>query len=637
MFRKLLLSLLFAALLCGTVHADLVYEYSNYGQGMGIRSITQNGSAFSQGQDVSLGASANDTYVCSFTHGGQNRIHVSSIEIDDDEDASWSGYANSFTLRVYDPANLSSPLVQKNLGSSGLGLMGISSVAEFGNNILVSGMGFQSAVIAEINPETLDVVNTYRHFGMSDFSTDDFSFFVSAVAVYNGTIYAAFMHQISDLSGNNDNYNDRVDFVTMSSVGNVTARHENFSLPNSFAGMAFSGGSFYVGIGSVSAYRADDSSKYGIYRVNSINPSEAVRVLEGDINHLCTDGNGGFYYTLNEEESGGSSGNSYNFSGMSRTVYHWNGSAGEQVYQSSSSYINDMQYDTSTNTLFIMLSDRIMAVINGNASQAASFSAGFVDYFAVVGPSPYASGTSSSSNPSTPSTQPDSSGGNSNVVPDSGSGNSNAVPDSSGGNSNAVPDSGSTTTTGLPSGVIEPAVITSTDILARLAALVSTDASSIHLISYDNITEPQEPTQSMKDYMKNDGYEAAYKFNTVTVSNDGYYVFMINVPDELVGTKISDIRIYAMNSANVSGSKANASFMSLINGLLNYGELTNLFGVKIDTLEKQILAVGFLQAGTPFSVYLAKILIALLAGGCESGLGIAALCVLCFSLLRLRK
>ena len=318
--------------MCGTVYADLVYEYSNYGQGMGIRSITQNGTTFMQGQDVSLGASANDTYVCSFTHRGQNRILVSSLEIADNEDVSWSAYANSFTLRVYDPADLSSPLVQKNLGSSGLGLMGISSVAEFGNNILVSGISFQSALIAEINPETLDVVNTYRHFGMSDFSTDDFSFFVSAVAVYNGTIYAAFMHQISELnvSGSNNNYNDRVDFVAMSSVGNVTARHENFSLPNSFAGVAFSGGSFDAGRGSVSTYRPDDSGKYGIYRISSINPSEAVRVLEGDINSLCTDGSGGLYYTLNEEESGGSGGNSYYSSGMSRTVYHWNGNTSEE-------------------------------------------------------------------------------------------------------------------------------------------------------------------------------------------------------------------------------------------------------------------------------------------------------------------
>ena len=172
------------------------------------------------------------------------------------------------------------------------------------------------------------------------------------------------------------------------------------------------------------------------------------------------------------------------------------------------------------------------------------------------------------------------------------------------------------TTTELPIGVIEP-VTPSEDVMENLASLVSTDTSALHLITQENISSPQEPTQTIKQYIHDDGYEAAYKLNTLTVSEDGYYVFLVNIPDEFVGKKVSDIKIYALKNADFA-----SSFFGLINGVLNYGEITNLLGVKIDTLEKQVLAVGILQAGTPFSVYLAKILLALLAGGCNSGIGV---------------
>jgi len=70
---------------------------------------------------------------------------------------------------------------------------------------------------------------------------------------------------------------------------------------------------------------------------------------------------------------------------------------------------------------------------------------------------------------------------------------------------------------------------------------------------------------------------------------------------------------------------------------LNFTEITNLPGLKIDTLEGQVLVAAVLQAGTPFSVYLTKILLMLLAGGCDAGLGIAGLCVFGLIVLKLRK
>ena len=186
----------------------------------------------------------------------------------------------------------------------------------------------------------------------------------------------------------------------------------------------------------------------------------------------------------------------------------------------------------------------------------------------------------------------------------------------------------------LPSSTIEP-VILSDDVLENLASIMSSrDVSSkdIHFITQDNLSSPAEPSDAMKNYMRNDGYNAAYKFNTVTVSDDGCYVFLVNIPDEFIGVKVSEVKLYAINDSEIS-----ASFYSLINGVLNYGEITNLLGVKIDTLEKQVLAVGILQAGTPFSVYLAKILLALLAGGCDMGLGLAGFAVITSTLFIFRK
>ena len=47
--------------------------------------------------------------------------------------------------------------------------------------------------------------------------------------------------------------------------------------------------------------------------------------------------------------------------------------------------------------------------------------------------------------------------------------------------------------------------------------------------------------------------------------------------------------------------------------------------------------VGFLNAGTPFSVYLTKILLALLMGGCDAGLGVCGLAVAVTLMVFIRK
>lgn len=131
--------------------------------------------------------------------------------------------------------------------------------------------------------------------------------------------------------------------------------------------------------------------------------------------------------------------------------------------------------------------------------------------------------------------------------------------DSSSGNNVTPSPQNQSQNTPLPSAVIEPAGELSQDVMNRLASLVSIDASELHLITQENISSPKEPTQSMKQYIHDDGYEAAYKLNTLTVSNDGYYVFAVNIPDELVGMKVSDVKLYALKNSDFASSKVNSS------------------------------------------------------------------------------
>ena len=56
----------------------------------------------------------------------------------------------------------------------------------------------------------------------------------------------------------------------------------------------------------------------------------------------------------------------------------------------------------------------------------------------------------------------------------------------------------------------------------------------------------------------------------------------------------------------------------LVFGVMNALEV-DMFGLKLDTVGEKLVAIAFLQAGTPFSVYLGKLLIMLLLGGCETG------------------
>ena len=165
------------------------------------------------------------------------------------------------------------------------------------------------------------------------------------------------------------------------------------------------------------------------------------------------------------------------------------------------------------------------------------------------------------------------------------------------------------------------------DLLQKLADNVSTDRSNIQWLPADAIdtSEPPEPTQSMRDQVAKDSYQFAAKLNAIKVSEDGYYAFQVTVSDDLVGMNVSNLKLYYADEDEFSGSSASLAFFGLmpaINGITGSLEVSNMLGVKLDTLPKQFLATMFLSASKSMTVYIVKILLALL-GGCNVGFGIA--------------
>ena len=150
-------------------------------------------------------------------------------------------------------------------------------------------------------------------------------------------------------------------------------------------------------------------------------------------------------------------------------------------------------------------------------------------------------------------------------------------------------------------------------------------ADRVRSITEDNIRAPIEPTQRTIDEIKaEDNFELAYKLNSIVVDETNYYAFNINIPSELLNANASDVRVYVIDQ---NAAAASSFRSSIITGVLNVIEL-DAFGLELDSLGEQILAIGLLNAGTPFSVYLGKLILMLLMGGCQvsfSGMGMIAL------------
>ena len=142
----------------------------------------------------------------------------------------------------------------------------------------------------------------------------------------------------------------------------------------------------------------------------------------------------------------------------------------------------------------------------------------------------------------------------------------------------------------------------------------------------------------MTDYVKSDGHEITGKLSTISADVRGYYVFKVTLTDELYelvkDKNVSDFKFYALNdedSPQVSSS--------ILNGLLGTWEVFSMTGEKMDSFGvREFLMVGMLEAGKPFSLYIAKILLMLLAGGCSVNiLGAVPILLACIALLKFRK
>ncbi len=148
----------------------------------------------------------------------------------------------------------------------------------------------------------------------------------------------------------------------------------------------------------------------------------------------------------------------------------------------------------------------------------------------------------------------------------------------------------------------------------------STGIADVRQIEDRNIFAPIDPTQAIVETIKDDGYELHYKMNTLIVSEDGYYAFEIVIPDELVNLPSRDVKIYSADITRFTAGSVRAS--DLLAGVGSVLELDSM-GLKFDTIEKKLLGIVLLEAGKPFTFYLAKLLIVLLAG-CDAGVSSAA-------------
>ena len=139
--------------------------------------------------------------------------------------------------------------------------------------------------------------------------------------------------------------------------------------------------------------------------------------------------------------------------------------------------------------------------------------------------------------------------------------------------------------------------------------------SEINYLADDNISSPADPTDEMTQTVQEDQHEIIGALSSVKVDTSGWYVTKLTLSDELFetvkGMSVNNLKVYSLADSESQPQAA------LISGILNTWELLSLSGEKIDTIgTRELLMVGLLEAGQSFSMFLAKLIIALLAGGC---------------------
>ena len=140
--------------------------------------------------------------------------------------------------------------------------------------------------------------------------------------------------------------------------------------------------------------------------------------------------------------------------------------------------------------------------------------------------------------------------------------------------------------------------------------LVSRDTTlPILRLEERHIGDPEEATEEVRQEAARNNYELAYKLNAISVDVTGYYVFEVNLPDEFTGMSTEEWRLMIVNQAKAQVSAAADPF--------TYFEVVRILGD--DSAVNKALAMVLAQAGQSATMYLLKIIIALLLGGCETG------------------
>ncbi len=189
-------------------------------------------------------------------------------------------------------------------------------------------------------------------------------------------------------------------------------------------------------------------------------------------------------------------------------------------------------------------------------------------------------------------------------------------------------------TTAFSRATISP-VISDDELIKNIVENVSriTTSAEVNFITEEQIIDTIEaPSEELKQQVSSEAHEIIGALGTVSVDEEGYYVLKITLSDDLYeqvkGVPVEELKVYFMTLDDVSITKFNASFV----GLLNAAELLTLKGEKLNFGAKEFLLGGFLNAGQPFTLFLAKTILAILTGGaaigCNGGIGLCGLVLL---------
>lgn len=172
----------------------------------------------------------------------------------------------------------------------------------------------------------------------------------------------------------------------------------------------------------------------------------------------------------------------------------------------------------------------------------------------------------------------------------------------------------------------------------RIADDLGIRIDELKYLTRANIGKPVPPTEAMKKFVADDSHEIVINLPTISVDEQGRYMIPITLSDDefaLIKDKpISDYKTYALHDSDLGNGQMRPAF---INGLLGTWEIYSLTGEKLEKFGvKEFLLVGILDAGNPFSLYLGRLLLMLLMGGCNSELfaGGAAILTLLFFIRR---